>query len=393
MVVVRLALKRAGFIGTAGSAMSDIDCDHLLSLAHSRTTGGRTALAETIMDLFAGKGCLLTDRERTLMFDILHKVIFDVEMAVRQALSAKLAAMPDAPSALIKQLANDRVEVAYHILTESRVLHDEDLIEVIRFRTLEHQLAIAMRYSVSEVVSATLAETNSESVIEALLRNENARISQRTLAYLVEQSRRVDTFQEPLLSRRELTPDLAKRMFLWVSAALRSHIISQFKLDDASVDALLEQTALEQSEEVAAADRDTDSEKLACEMEAHRMLDPGLLVRAMAQGEINLFVGMFGRAARLRSRLVMRILFEPGGEGLAIACKGIGLDRKTFTQIFTLSRAARPQRGDIKAETERAAAIFSRLSHTQAERFLHRWRLDPDFAAAIHALETGRADG
>jgi uncharacterized protein (DUF2336 family) len=373
--------------------MPDIDRDQLLSLAHSRTTSGRSALAETIMDLFAGKTSFLTDRERSLMFDILHKIIFDVEMAVRQALSAKLATMSDAPGALIKQLANDRVEVAYEVLTKSRVLHDEDLIEVIRFRTLEHQLAIAMRYSVSEAVSATLAETGSESVIEALLRNKNARISQRTLAYLVEQSRRVDTFQEPLLSRKELTPELARRMFLWVSAALRSHIISQFQLDDASVDTLLEQIALEQSKPVKSADAHTDSEKLACEMETHRMLEPGLLVKALAQGEINLFVGMFARVARLRTRLVMRILLEPGGDGLAIACRGIGLDHKTFSQIFTLSRAARPQRGDIKAETERAAAVFSRLSQAQAERFLHRWRLDPDFAAALHALEPDSSNG
>jgi uncharacterized protein (DUF2336 family) len=373
--------------------MPDIDRDQLLSLAHSRTTSGRSALAETIMDLFAGKTSFLTDRERSLMFDILHKIIFDVEMAVRQALSAKLATMSDAPGALIKQLANDRVEVAYEVLTKSRVLHDEDLIEVIRFRTLEHQLAIAMRYSVSEVVSATLAETGSESVIEALLRNENARISQGTLAYLVEQSRRMDTFQEPLLSRKELTPELARRMFLWVSAALRNHIISQFQLDDATVDALLEQTALEQCEAVKAADADTDSEKLACEMETQRMLEPGLLVKALAQGEINLFIGMFARAARLRTRLVMRILFEPGGDGLAIACRGIGLDDKTFAQIFTLSRAARPHCGDIKAEMERATAVFRRLSRTQAERFLHRWRLDPDYAAALHALESDSSHG
>lgn len=370
--------------------MADIDCNHLLSLAHRRTTSGRTVLAEAIMDLFTGKESLLTSRERTLMFDILHKIIFDVEMAVRRALSAKLAAMPDAPVALIKQLANDQVEVAYDVLTKSRVLHDEDLIEIIRFRTLEHQLAIAMRYSVSEDVSATLTETGRESVIETLLRNENACISQRTLAYIVEQSRRVDTFQEPLLSRRELTPALAKRMFLWVSAALRRHIIDQFQLDEASIDALLEQTALEQIEQMAVADHPTDSEKLADEMEAHRMLDSRLLVKAMAQGEINLFVGMFARTARLRTRLVMRILFEPSGESLAIACKGIGLDRKTFTQLFVLSRMARSPHCNI--ETERALAVFDRLTQVEAECFLQRWRLDPDFAAAIHALEQGRAD-
>ncbi len=373
--------------------MADMDCEHLLSLAYCSTTRGRTALAETIMDLFSGTEGSLTDRERALMFDILHKIIFDVEMAVRQALSAKLATAPDAPRALISLLANDRVEVAFDILTKSRVLHDEDLIEVIRFRTLEHQLAVAMRYSVSEEVSATLAETGNESVIETLLRNENARISKRTVAYIVEQSRRVDTFQEPLLCRKELTPDLAKRMFLWVSAALRNHIISQFHLDDANVDALLEQAAIEQGQNVEMADPCTETDRLACEMDMHRMIEPDLLVKAMAQGEINLFVGMFARTARLRTRLVRRILFESGGEGLAIACRGIGLDRKTFTQIFTLSRAPRMHSADLKNEIDRVVAVFNRLSQAEAERFLHRWRLDPDFAAAIDALEVGAIDG
>ena len=37
------------------------------------------------------------------------------------------------------------------------------------------------------------------------------------MEYLVEQSKRVDTYQNPLLKRPDLEPDLAKRMYLWVS--------------------------------------------------------------------------------------------------------------------------------------------------------------------------------
>ena len=56
-------------------------------------------------------------------------------------------------------LANDDIEVAYPILAFNKVLQDADLIEVIRHRTLEHQLVIAIREDVSEAVSDALVRT------------------------------------------------------------------------------------------------------------------------------------------------------------------------------------------------------------------------------------------
>ena len=44
-------------------------------------------------------------------------------------------------------------------------------------------------------------------------------------------------------------------------------------------------------------------------------------VTALNEGEVPLFVGLFSRFAEIREYLVTRILFEPGGEGLAIACR------------------------------------------------------------------------
>ena len=199
-----------------------------------------------------------------------------------------------------------------------------------------------MRYSVSEDVSAALVTYGRPTIIETLLRNENARLSQATLAYLVEESRRVDSFREPLLRRTELGPDLAKRMFLWVSDALRDFIVDHFALDEATVDELLKKAAADQLDTAAATER-SSADKLADALKENGKITPDMLVDAMAQGEINLFVSLFGRVTGLPRDLVMRLLFDAKGEGLAVACKGVGLDRQAFCSCWiSAARRARP---------------------------------------------------
>ncbi|TVR99618.1 MAG: DUF2336 domain-containing protein [Rhodospirillales bacterium] len=386
--VVESVNARRGRPRDVSAAMTTIARLQLLDLARSRSPEGRRAIAETISALFGEEDATLSERERTLMFDILHRIVADLEATVCETLSAKLADMPDAPRELIRFLANDRPEVAYPVLSRSRVLEDQDLIEVVRARAMEHQLAVARRYEVSEQVSAALAETRNENVIEALLRNTGAHISRRTMAFLVEESQRYDSYQKPLLHRRELEPALAKRMFLWVSAALRSHIIDRFGLDDETVDSLLEAAAYEQISEAAAPPGSTGVEALAEELAPHGEVDPQLLVRAIAQGEISLFVGMLAQALRLKPGLVRRFLFESGGHGLAVACRAAGLDRPTVFRILTLSRAAKPRPTDVRAETQRALGVFDAVSPEEALKAVARWRLDPDYAAAIAAIET-----
>ncbi len=124
-------------------------------------------------------------KERALMQAILHQLIRDAESSVRYMISEKLADIPTAPHDLIKTLANDEIEVADPVLKKSTVLQDVDLIEVIHNRTMEHQLAIAVRGYVSEQVSGVLVATGHESVMTTLLNNDKAQISLATLEYVV----------------------------------------------------------------------------------------------------------------------------------------------------------------------------------------------------------------
>jgi uncharacterized protein (DUF2336 family) len=215
--------------------MDDKELTELLALAREKSASGRKTLMDAVSDLFCEQDNVLSDRERALMTDILHQLVHDVEMSVRRTLAERLAVHPQAPRELIVELANDQIEVAHPILMGSHVLHDTDLVEIIHHRTLEHQLAIAMRKNINESVTDALVESGNEDVVKAMLENPSARVSRATMEYLVEQSKRVDTYQNPLLKRPELEPALAKRMYLWVSAALRTHIVSKFTVDSAAL--------------------------------------------------------------------------------------------------------------------------------------------------------------
>ena len=322
-----------------------IEAEELFRLASQKSKEGRTGLAQTISDLFMEGGRVLTERERVLMFDILHKIISDVEKSVRKSLSEAIAGQMDLPPDLAEVFANDDVEVAFPILSRSKVLHDFQLIEVIQHRTLEHQLSIAIRSNISESVCDALVEKGDESVIRKLLENKNAEISKKTMEYLAEQSKRVDSFQEPILRRDDLEPGLAKKMFLWVSAALRKYIIENFQLDKSTVDDLMEKVAMAQSgtdEAKKSNGAHAKADELAKDLTKENLATTDLLLSSLRDGEVSLFLTLFAKITGLRDTLVKRIVFEPGGDGLAIACKAVGINNENFLIIFDLSRKARP---------------------------------------------------
>src|ERR1700728_418383 len=159
------------------------ELDYLFELARDKTVAGRRALVATIGDLFFAQNDVLSDREKALMTEILRQLIHDLEITVRRALADRLAEQPTAPPDLVRALANDAIEVAHPLLVNSQVLQDLELVEIIRNRTLEHQLAIAIRKSLSEQVAEALVETDNVDVIKTLLENHQAQISTKTMEY------------------------------------------------------------------------------------------------------------------------------------------------------------------------------------------------------------------
>ena len=364
--------------------------DELMSIARKKSVEGRTRLAEVVTDLFLDEGDL-TDVERALMFDILHKLVREVELSMRKTLSEKLAEVEATPRDLIRELANDEIEVAYPVLTKSKVLWDRDLIEVIYHRTLEHQLAITIRDEVNEEVSEALVATGEETVIKSLLENGNAKFARHTMEFLVEESKRVNSFMEPLVKREDLPLDLAKKMYLWVSVALRQHIVEKYEVDFTELDLVIDEASRSRIRELGDQAEDPDKiEELVSALEAEGKLVPQLMVYAMEDGMVSLFIAIFRRLTGLPGPLALRIVFEPQGEGLAIACKAIGVGSECFQSLFNLSRKARPMpRKVLKKEGRKVLELYEKTSREAAEKVLRKWQCGSEYLAAIRQMEGG----
>lgn len=366
-----------------------IDLHSLLSLARDSSTEGRRNLVNVISDLFTAKGDGLTARERALMTEILRKLIGEFELAVRCELASRLAANADVPQELLMLLANDEIEVARPILLESAVLSDDGLIEIIYQRTMEHQLNIAMRRHVSRRVSQALAETENADVVQALIANPNAELSEATMAYLVEQSRRVDSYQEPLLHRQDLSPDLAQRMYWWVSAALRAHIVAHYPVDPIELDDEIESVVAELSQPGGAESRKpptTPDVKLAAALAEAEMISPRLMIKVVRQGELALFETLLMRAAELERRQVRRILHDPTGRTFAILCRAVGFDRQNFAELYLLRQQGSDRRVRDPRDLARKVNLFCSVAVADAQRVLRHWRRHPGYLEALEQI-------
>ncbi len=378
----------------ANNQVDSHELDDLVELARDKSTQSRSRLASVIGDLYTGQDRVLSDVDRQIMSDIIHQIIQDVEISVRKALAEQLADMPNAHSQLITALANDDFEVAHPILIKSEVIRDAELIEVVQYRTMEHQVAVAMRPTLSEPLSNALIKTGNQRVITALIENDGASIADDDLRALVDQVDEVPAYQSPLARRQDLSPALVKKLFWSVSAALREHLSATYDLDPSDLDKSIESavTGLLKAEENAdeAASRDFDSIAPLSAKTNDFTIHPEQakwLMGLMKDGEIASFMLGLGRFSRLRSNLLQRFLFEPGGEGLAVVCKAIGLDKLAFASILVQFRRGRL--GDKHIETNeitQAMAFFESTTLESATALLRRWQRDPYYQNALRVV-------
>ncbi len=356
----------------------------LIDLAHDKSKRGRAALVTAITQLYDGQGQFLTAQNREIITDIIVQLIKEVEASVRRSLADHFAERSDAPEDLLIALANDDIEVAHPVLLKSEALYDAELIEIVQHRTMEHQLAIAMRPLVSEGVSDALVETGNDKVVTTLLENDGARISETTMEQLVEASRHKQSYQQPLVQRHDLPSRLAKKLYWAVSAALRGHILENFDIDP---------DRLDDSIEVSVADAMAKDEEVTrrrqAQTEPHETTDDSdhELIRILRQGDVGRFLHEFTKLTRLRINLVRRILFEAGGECLAGVCKAVGLDQYTFITIFIHFRQGRL--GDKQVESDelsRAVCFYDQVEIDAARALVRHMKRDPDYLNALRQI-------
>jgi uncharacterized protein (DUF2336 family) len=199
------------------------------------------------------------------------------------------------------------------------------------------------------------------------------------MEYLVDQSEREDIFREPLVRRKDLGEDLAERMFLWVSQSLRQVIVNDWKLDDATVERLIDAAdELSKANENSGAARQGKARQLAQMLDEEGLLDQDTILRILRNGDVALFIALFARMTRLDDSFVKRILFDPSGRALAAACIASRFDEAGFREIYAYAQKARPTAPRGRRDYQDALYYFSNATSEEASKIVERWQDHPN---------------
>ncbi len=247
---------------------------------------------------------------------------------VRLALAEALASCADAPRAVILPLAEDQPEIAAHIILCSCLLTDADLVDLAAKGSDVTRMLIANRSHVSRVVSAALAEVGDVEDVLALLENEGAMLSRRSLARIAERLGHDADIRALLLDREDLPSDARHALVEKVGTALAGFGLIQAAVGTGRVERITREACDVATIGMVADVAPTEMPMLVEHLRVTGRLTPVFLMHALCTGRAEFFVAAIANLSGQEERRVRSILSD-GREAAVRALyetTGLGVD-------------------------------------------------------------------
>tara|TARA_R110001592_G_scaffold16881_19_gene71801 strand:- start:7636 stop:8790 length:1155 start_codon:yes stop_codon:yes gene_type:complete len=312
------------------------EVDKLYYLARDKKPESRAILTHEIGAILEAD---VTPRESEMVADVLIELLRQAESDLRQALSEKLAVIDKVPLRLVLQLANDEINIARPVLQHSEVLGEFDLMYIIKSRTPEYWQTIAMRKNLSDQVIDVLADTQDFETALALAENTEIMLTQHAMTALSDIARESDVLAMPLLRRSEVPSDLAMALYKYVGEEIKNFISTNYDLDIGTVSSAVDKTVEDFTdwsvpEECMPEAHLMEAAKAA---KSRDMLTVQGMLTTLRRGNLCSFVAQLSVFTDVPAEMIVRILMQKNGQGLAIISKAFGFEKQDFVSIFMLT--------------------------------------------------------
>jgi len=356
---------------------SSFDPQLALERAQSASQGDRDKLLMSIAELCRDHEECARPEMQSVLKDVLMALLGQAETKIRQRLAKTLADVAWAPSDLINVLAGQQIDIARPILARSRALSNHDLVRLLVECSIEHKIEIARRPTLSDEVAAVIIDQAEPDVLTAMANNVAAQLNGVSMERLVRLSEQVVGLRAPMTRRPELTASLAALLYGWVGEALRQALSVRFPdealgLRDAMRDSLSVLTSQpEATSRLApvAAERAGMEQRVVEKLQAAGQLRPGLVVRALNEGKLPLFITVLGALAGLSTDDVRAAVNADHAEPLIVICTLAGIDKGAFPTVINLVQKlneGRPGPISVAVRDTEKDALTAPLSAAQA---------------------------
>lgn len=310
--------------GGAGGALSAADVQSLLK---DPSVDNRAATVAKVAGQLSASSFSAT--ELPLAQEILRVMARDAERRVREALAREAKSAKDLPHDVALLLAKDVESVAMPVLEFSDVLREEDLIEIASAADEMKQSAIARREIVPEAVAETLIDKGNQTVVETLVRNEGAAISESGFNKTIERFGDDENIKDGLVHRSSLPVGISERLVSIVSDRLREHLVKHHDLPaNMATDLLLEARENATLSLVSNGAGAQKVEDLVAELHRNGRLTESIVVRAACLGDLDFAQAALAALASVPLRNAQKLFDDEGNLGLQALIQRSGLPKR-----------------------------------------------------------------
>jgi uncharacterized protein (DUF2336 family) len=346
------------------------ELDHVLTAG---TIARRVEILTSVTDLFINGAPRYSEDQIGVFDDVMARLVTAIEAKARIKLAERLAPIANAPSNVIHLLAfDDDIEVARPVLRQSERLSEQSLVANANSKSQGHLFAISQRDKLSEAVTDILVERGDRDVVQSVVKNRGARISDAGFRVLIDRS----SGDDALASEVGMRGDIPRQHFLMLleraSNAVRARLIAENPNASTTIDGIVAEVAGSIRTEVRNASPAFAAAEAAVERQNR--------IRRIGETEIYQYARdrKFEETAISLSIMcdtpidvVERALLDPGAEIILILAKVAGLSAAT-TKAILLLRAA--DRGMSSEDLEQSLTSFNKLQTETARRVLGFFR-------------------
>ncbi len=339
------------------------DSQKLHALANDKQPLARTQLTHAVTELLEMD---VSPRETELISDILIELMRQAEVDIRQALSERLSVMENIPLRLVLQIANDEIIVAHPMLKNSPVLSDLDLIYIIKSKTPEYWRSIAQRKILDPLVINSLSKTHDQETCLTLIHNNDIEIPQRSYLTLCGMAQNSSDIAHSLSARKDVPEDLKAEIYKLVGKEIKQSLPTNQEEMRTNIDEIVEELSGENIFEPTKTMKNT-----ARRLQKRREITIDMMIGVLRRGQFPSFIAQFAEFTAQSTDVVAALLKQESGQGLAVSCKALGVEKYDFVSMFLLTHKMRKSSHMTEvSELGKAVEYFNRIDKKTAKKIL-----------------------
>ncbi len=275
----------------------------------------------------------LSPSERAMAEQIFRIMVKDAEVRVREALAINLKENPNVPHDVAMTLAKDVDQVALPVLLFSEILSDEDLVQIVRSQDPVKQKAIAGRARVSAAVADAIVEDADKEAVVALVANEGAELSEKSLDKVIDKFGEDEAVQKPMVQRSALPVTIVERLVHKVSENLRDHLLTHHEMPPSMAADLILQARERATIGLSTSSSEDDVERLVNQLYDNGRLTPSIILRALCMGDIKFFEYAMARRVGIPVMNARMLIHDSGDLGLDGVYLKSGMPRNFYPAV------------------------------------------------------------